>query len=82
MQLARHSDPKLTMARYGRAQIPDLGETVKRMPSLLGAGHKKEVLQATGTDLGLRPVCAFSDLRGAGGDPAETEESGGLDGAA
>jgi integrase len=34
MQLARHSDPKLTAARYGRAQLHDLGECVNRMPSL------------------------------------------------
>jgi hypothetical protein len=34
MQLARHSDPKLTMAVYGRAQLADLGDTVQRLPSL------------------------------------------------
>jgi excisionase family DNA binding protein len=34
MQLARHSDPRLTMARYGRAHLSDLGTTVQRMPSL------------------------------------------------
>ena len=33
MQLARHSDPKLTMAVYGRAQLHALGEAVGRMPS-------------------------------------------------
>jgi hypothetical protein len=33
MQLARHSDPKLTMARYGRAQLHDLEETVRRSTS-------------------------------------------------
>jgi hypothetical protein len=49
MQLARHSDPKLTMARYGRAQTHDLGEAVNRMPSLLpDAANGKQVLQATG----------------------------------
>src|SRR3989442_12720907 len=35
MQLARHSDPKLTMAVYGRAQLHDLGEAVGRLPRLL-----------------------------------------------
>ena len=34
MQLARHSDPRLTMARYGRAQLEDLGQTVSRLPEL------------------------------------------------
>jgi integrase len=73
MQLARHSDPKLTMARYGRAQIHDLGEAVNRMPSLLpDATHEKQVLQATGTDPGLRPVCASPDFRGDRRDPPET----------
>src|SRR5262249_1917473 len=50
MQLARHSDPKLTMAVYGRAQLHDLGETVRRLPSLLdGDLPVHEALQATGT---------------------------------
>src|SRR5262249_19589900 len=35
MRLARHSDPKLTMAVYGRARLHDLSETVQRLPSLL-----------------------------------------------
>ncbi len=35
MQLARHSDPKLTMRRYGRAQLRDLAEAVGRLPSVL-----------------------------------------------
>src|SRR5205085_6909043 len=35
MQLARHSDPKLTMAVYGRARLHDLGEAVGRLPALL-----------------------------------------------
>jgi hypothetical protein len=35
MQLARHSDPKLTMAVYGRARLHDLGAAVGRLPTLL-----------------------------------------------
>jgi len=35
MQLARHSDPRLTMARYGRADLLDLGQTVAGLPPLL-----------------------------------------------
>jgi integrase len=58
MQLARHSDPKLTMAVYGRARLHDLGEAVRRMPSLLEDSAYQEALQATGTDpAGLSPVC-------------------------
>jgi integrase len=54
MQLARHSDPKLTAAVYGRAQLHDLGEAVRRLPPLLaGPGCEGQEMQATGTD----PVC-------------------------
>src|SRR5437879_4149928 len=66
MQLARHSDPKLTMARYGRAQLHDLGEAVRRLPALLPSPDLgSEVLSATGTDgtsgrESLRPACASS----------------------
>ena len=53
MQLARHSDPRLTMARYGRAQLNDLGATVRRLPSVLGGAGGGEALEVTGTD----PFC-------------------------
>lgn len=54
MQLARHSDPKLTKTRYGRAQLHDLGAAVESMPPLLGAtGPAQEAARATGTG----PVC-------------------------
>lgn len=49
MALARHSDPKLTMAVYGRAALHDLGAAVERLPSVLSAAAP-EPLQATGTD--------------------------------
>src|SRR5437763_4219070 len=52
MQLARHSDPKLTMAVYGRAALHDLGAAVDRMPLPL-TGPDPEApaaaLRATGT---------------------------------
>jgi len=35
MQLARHSDPKLTMAIYGRAQRRHLAGAVEGLPALL-----------------------------------------------
>jgi integrase len=50
MQLARHSDPKLTMAVYGRAQLHDLAEAINRLPTLLSPTTGAERLRATGTD--------------------------------
>src|SRR5262245_15502752 len=52
MQLARHSDPKLTAARYGRLQLHDLGAAVERLPSLTGAPQQRTAaaLPATGTE--------------------------------
>src|SRR6516225_4786154 len=51
MQLARRSDPKLTMAVYGRAQLRDLGEAVQRLPALLeGPATIARTRAATGTD--------------------------------
>ncbi len=60
MQLARHNDPRLTLAVYGRAQLHDLGQAVERLPGLLtGPGSGQETAQATGTDGNcLRSVCA------------------------
>jgi hypothetical protein len=72
MQLARHSDPKLTMAVYGRAQLHDLGAAVGRLPSLhAGPENQGERLAATGTDgespaglpSSLRSACASDDAR-------------------
>ena len=51
MQLARHSDPKLTMARYGRAQLHDLGIAVDRLPSLTAeVTTQSQEAKATGTE--------------------------------
>jgi integrase len=55
MQLARHSDPKLTAAIYGRARLQDLAGAVDRLPTLLAGspapgGSQRQVLRATGTD--------------------------------
>src|SRR5437870_13840359 len=49
MQLARHSDPKLTMAVYGRAQLHDLAGALERLPALLSPDRPDD-LPATGTD--------------------------------
>src|SRR5262249_39847831 len=52
MHLARHSDPRLTMARYGRPQLHDLSAAVERFPSLLPTDPlaADAALAATGTD--------------------------------
>jgi integrase len=53
MQLARHSDPKLTMRVYGRLRLQDLGNAIGRLPSLSPSGTNGTglgVLTATGTD--------------------------------
>ncbi len=72
MQLARHSDPKLTMAVYGRAQLHDLGQAVRRLPALLtDPTPASAALAATGTDRefppsvvsSLRSACASGDVR-------------------
>ncbi len=53
MQLARHSDPKLTMKRYGKAQLHDLAGKVEQLPNLLGGSPSDANEQkATGTDGG------------------------------
>jgi integrase len=70
MQLARHSDPRLTMAVYGRAQLHDLGQTVGRLPTLLGVGPPAgQAAQATGTGPVCAPVCTgFVQTDDTGGD--------------
>src|SRR5262249_26862453 len=69
MQLARHSDPRLTMARYGRAALCDLGAAVEALPGLLSAAP--QTLAATGTNgksstpkvVSLRSACASDEAR-------------------
>jgi hypothetical protein len=50
MQLARHSDLKLTMAVYGRTQLHDLGRAVEKLPQFFpdASGTAEEALRATG----------------------------------
>ncbi len=63
MHLARHSDSKLTMARYGRPQLHDLGAAVERFPSLLPAELWPEAMRATGTNdaFSCSPVAQTAD---------------------
>ena len=49
MQLARHSDPKRTMAVHGKVRLHDLDQTLRRFPSLeAGIDHDLEILPSTG----------------------------------
>ncbi len=48
MELARHSDPKLTMNVYTKLGVHDLASALDRLPSL-DSGPDCEALQATGT---------------------------------
>lgn len=82
MQLARHSDPKLTMARYGRAQLHDLAGAVEGLPNLLPAtGPAGGVLAATGTDQEFPTSEVRADTRlhqdsASRGQPVMTAEGG------
>jgi integrase len=85
MQLARHSDPRLTMAVYGRAQLHDLGAAVEGLPPLLPGTPRPDAAAraAAGTAGGtaggpagesLRPACAAGE---AGGVVLRLAETGG-----
>lgn len=76
MQLARHSDPTLTMAVYGRAQLHDLVAAVRWLPALLtDLLPESQALRATGTD----PACTILALpTDAGCDPVMMDESIGM----
>lgn len=50
MQLARHSDPKLTMARYGRAHLHDLTTAVEKLPFFSPPKNHRQAIAAVGTD--------------------------------
>jgi hypothetical protein len=70
MQLARHSDPRLTMARDGRVQLHDLGATVERLPPLVDRPGPQP-LRATGTDGNCLPRVSLLAQK-----PAQTVDSG------
>ena len=79
MQLARHSDRRLTMAVYGRAHLRVLGERVDRLPTLLTDLRTcDEPVRATGTDdQSLRQVCATAEKTC---EPVTTGDNRGGDG--
>jgi site-specific recombinase XerC len=80
MQLARHSDPKLTMAVYVRAQLHDLGRAVERLPDLM-SGPTTQTAAATGTDGAYTLLTQTADeergtLRGVDGADGSGREDG------
>ena len=74
MTLARHSDPKLTTARYARTRLHDLGATVNKLPGL----KEPEIahLRMTGTDgeAALREQQRAAMGAANGGRAVETED--------
>ena len=61
----RHSDPRLTMNRYTRAKLHDLGAAVQKLPRLNPVSPESEpvVRRATGTDGG----CSSDAVTGGSG---------------
>jgi hypothetical protein len=55
MELARHSDPKLTLKTYARVQMHNLTRVLDGMPAVGDSPERKaEAMRATGTDGGAR----------------------------
>lgn len=50
MELARHSDPKLTMKTYGHVTLLDTAKALESLPVLRNANNQHAVKQATKTD--------------------------------
>lgn len=67
MALTRHSDPKLTMARYGRSQLQALADAVNRLPALTAPTG------AVAEPGALRPGTADTSLAATGGVGAGSE---------
>lgn len=52
MTLARHSDPRLTTARYARTRLHDLGAVVNKLPNQCPPHRETGMIRLTGTDGG------------------------------
>jgi len=50
MELARHSDPRLTMKRYSRVAVTDSAKALDALPKLTGPEAERAALRVTGTD--------------------------------
>jgi integrase len=68
-ELARHSDPSLTIGRYSHARLHDLQGALEALPALSpepeGSEAERGALRATGTDGAAKPA-KDSGRRGAG----------------
>jgi hypothetical protein len=56
MALARHSDPRLTAAVYGKARLHDLAGVIDRLPAFAPTDDQPQELAATGTDGSANPL--------------------------
>jgi hypothetical protein len=80
----RHSDPRLTMNRYTRAKLHDLGAAVEKLPKMTTppeTGIERAALRATGTDDGSGSDAVPDAVEGGSGRVRlrTTEESEGSD---
>ena len=81
-QLARHSDPKLTLNTYTKLGVHDLTGALDALPSLTGGAPERERMRATGTYAShatppqlpqqLERETVRADASRCGGDSAET----------
>jgi integrase len=83
-ELMRHSDPRLTMNRYTRAKLHDLGAAVEKLPTMTtppDTGTERAALKATGTDGGCGSDAVPDAVAGGSGRVRlrTTEESEGSD---
>jgi hypothetical protein len=67
MTLARHSDPKLTTARYARTRLHDLGSVVNNLPNPSTPDAGSEVMRLTGTGSGSSTGAATGAATSGGG---------------
>jgi len=74
MILARHSDPKLTLARYGRSQEEALAREVQRLP-VVGGGVSQEEAERILLGWVLMGWCWWTSLGCSPGCPSETDRT-------
>lgn len=80
MELARHSDPKLTLKTYAKVRMHDVGTALEKMATA-GRSHPPTVeARATGTDeRSISTGAARSAARGKAGQCPSRRVSGGDD---
>jgi integrase len=78
MELARHSDPRLTMKRYSRVAVAESAKALDALPKLPGAGPAEAPGQAGALAKSFAKCCALAttltDFRGLKADSAQGEK--------